>query len=572
MICRELDAIPNDLRICLEQALAEEPSQETLNVYLPNIRTIIFALLNGLKQKQVAYKRLLSDRQDQQQMQQQMQMQQQQQHANSGRALDPVEEANAKLTGRSVSPSGQQPQPGTHTLPRVPSSHMLSQRNVSGQPSRPAPPDAFRPSRMRAPEGPRDRRSSASSSHRDRDVTPVRESSRGSGTPPAASASAPASGSSGTPPTDGLVRHQLSDGPVAPAASSSTTTAPMPIPTILAPAQSVKPTPPRPDRFSRDSFGNPRPVSRFSVDSEITNGSPIRSPPQQTPPKARRISTLPEDDAEDAMNDAEPPAALSSSASSSKLAPSLPVLNLPSESISISDSTEPKTPPLPTDRLPDVPPETRSTLAALSRQDPLERRASRRFSSYNFSKMLPDSSSSKKLSSPQRPTRRVVVPAMPPLPESLTDAAGPPAISRRHLEASGSSDDTRPRPPRTPSPQLDPDSSMRIVPTPDSTPTPSAPTPLPASVSIFLQIGRQVKKTNVELPTSLSSIKLLFMERFEYDPGKEDFPEVYIRDHKTGVQFELEDMDDLREGIVLSLNIERKLDTRLTKMTSVCKN
>lgn len=99
---------------------------------------------------------------------------------------------------------------------------------------------------------------------------------------------------------------------------------------------------------------------------------------------------------------------------------------------------------------------------------------------------------------------------------------------------------------------------MRIVPTPNATPTPSVPAPLPTSVSIFLQIGRQVKKTNVELPTNLSSIKLLFMERFEYDPGKEDFPEVYIRDYKTGVQFELEDMDDLREGTVLSLNIERE--------------
>jgi hypothetical protein len=48
------------------------------------------------------------------------------------------------------------------------------------------------------------------------------------------------------------------------------------------------------------------------------------------------------------------------------------------------------------------------------------------------------------------------------------------------------------------------------------------------------------------------------MERFEYDPGKEDFPEVYIRDPRTGVQFELEDIDDLTEGTVLSLNIERK--------------
>ena len=359
-----------------------------------------------------------------------------------------------------------------------------------------------------------------------------------------------------TPPTDGLVRHQLSDAPVI-------ATSPIPVPTILAPPPQVKPTPPRPDRFSRDSYGNPRPVSRFSVDSDFTNGhSPIRSPPDQTPP--RRITTLPEDDDEE--DSASSTAAPSSHTSTSKsLAPSLPVLNLPSESFSI-DTSDMKTPPLSQERIPDVPLETRSTLAALSRQDPLERRASRRFSSYNFSKMLPGSPSSKKLSSPQRPTRRAAPPPMPPLPEtrgSISTDEG--SVVRRHLDANGSFDDNRVPPPRTPSPRPDsdssgpdPDSSMRIVPTPNATPTPSVPAPLPTSVSIFLQIGRQVKKTNVELPTNLSSIKLLFMERFEYDPGKEDFPEVYIRDYKTGVQFELEDMDDLREGTVLSLNIERE--------------
>jgi hypothetical protein len=99
---------------------------------------------------------------------------------------------------------------------------------------------------------------------------------------------------------------------------------------------------------------------------------------------------------------------------------------------------------------------------------------------------------------------------------------------------------------------------MRIIPTPNATPTPAAPTPMPTSLSVFLQIGRQVKKATLEMPTNLSSIKLSFMERFEYDPGKEDFPEVYIRDPKTGVQFELEDMEDLKDDTVLSLNIERK--------------
>lgn len=56
----------------------------------------------------------------------------------------------------------------------------------------------------------------------------------------------------------------------------------------------------------------------------------------------------------------------------------------------------------------------------------------------------------------------------------------------------------------------------------------------------------------------MSALRLLFMERFEYDPGMEDFPNVYIRDNKTGVQYELEDMDDVSDGCVLALDFERK--------------
>jgi hypothetical protein len=512
--------------VCLEQALAEDPSQETLNIYLPNIRTIIFSLLNGLKQKQAAYKRMIAERQEQEQEHQQQQQSQSQSQSQSipqiqipipQRRLDPVEEANAKLTGRSVSPNA--PPAG---LPRMPSSSMLAQRNVSGNgPSRPAPPDAFRPARMRPPEGPRERRASATSN---------RDGSVGTATPPMST-------SSTISLPEGMVRHQLTDPPV-PVTSNS-------VPTTLAPAAAVKPTPPRPDRFSRDSFGNPRPISRFSIDSDITTGnSPIRSPGGHTPP--RRISTLAEDE-EDRVPESPP-----------RSAPLLPILNLPSESIVI-DTSDVVTPPLSSVEPVEVPAETRSTLAALSRQDPLERRASRRFSSYNFSKMLPGSPSSKKLSSPQRPMRRANIPPMPPLPEMNLSRVIEGESSRSHLGANGSSSgrSASPSSVRTPSPQPDHDSSMRVIATPDATPTPAAPAP-PTSLSVFLQIGRQVKKTTIELPTSLSNIKLSFMERFEYDPGKEDFPEVYIRDPRTGVQFELEDIDDLTEGTVLSLNIERK--------------
>lgn len=82
------------------------------------------------------------------------------------------------------------------------------------------------------------------------------------------------------------------------------------------------------------------------------------------------------------------------------------------------------------------------------------------------------------------------------------------------------------------------------------------------SITAFLQLGRQVKKTRIDLPADMSTLKLLFMERFEYDPGMEDFPNVYIRDNKTGVQYELEDVKDLREGCVLTLDVEREFAIR----------
>jgi hypothetical protein len=79
-----------------------------------------------------------------------------------------------------------------------------------------------------------------------------------------------------------------------------------------------------------------------------------------------------------------------------------------------------------------------------------------------------------------------------------------------------------------------------------------------SNVAVFLQIGRQVKKATIDLPVTLSALRLLFMERFDYDPGMEDFPDVYVRDNRTGVHFELEDMEDLKEGAILSLSIERE--------------
>ncbi|WWC67062.1 uncharacterized protein I206_100969 [Kwoniella pini CBS 10737] len=491
---QELDAIPQDLRGCLEQCLSYDQNHETLEVYLPEIRQIIYNLLHGLKQKQAAYKRLLQDRQAGPPVPPDAR---QQRKPSKGEAIPPPE-VDPRMTHKSGgSTSSTSPASQHSNLPstKVPSSSALAERNHNrtGLPSRPAPPDAFRPPRIR-PEQPNQPKRSLSPS----------------------------------PIPQEPVRHQLVDQPV-----------PFPPPTIQ--VQNLPTKPPRPDRFSRDSYSSQRPVSRFSADSDLTNGSPIKSPPTRSP--AKMLEQIP-------PSDAEPPELPPS------ITPSLPILNLPAA----------LDPPQPSpDSLPDVPPETRATLAALQRSDALERRASKRFSSYTFHKMLPGSPGKKGgISSPQRPTRRADrPPPMPALPEAMTNAALHKAVGAESLAPDSVTNGDSSARPTTPTSDDQSDRSVRIVKTPElddinqhATPRPRSSVSAPSNVSLFLQIGRQVKKAVVDLPVTLSNLRLLFMERFEYDPGMEDFPDVYIRDNRTGVQFELEDMDELKDGCVLSLNIE----------------
>lgn len=88
--------------------------------------------------------------------------------------------------------------------------------------------------------------------------------------------------------------------------------------------------------------------------------------------------------------------------------------------------------------------------------------------------------------------------------------------------------------------------------------SPSPVEPTPKTLTVFLQVGKEVKKSQIEPGLSFSSLRVLFVDKFSYSPGKDNFPAIYIRDPSTGVQYELEDMDEVKDKSLLSLNIERK--------------
>ncbi|ODN97038.1 hypothetical protein I350_08017 [Cryptococcus amylolentus CBS 6273] len=611
----ELSSIPQDLRNCLEQCLSEEQSREALELYLPEIRQIIYNLLQGLKQKQSQYKRMMQDKRSYEPSSSLTNLSQTSQAPAAPAITQPTAQPapnpprrnasreypdDPRLSGRSgtstasASPSmipQQLPQgyPSVSPIPtqRTPSNPALAERERRPMPSRPPPPDAFRPAR---PPGPR-RPSSPNPPHQD-GIHHVMarggssdSQSQSSYDIPVISISPGSRSSSGT---------ALAGAPSAPSLPQSV--APQPKPNLS--INTNKPTPPRPDRFPRDSFG--RPVSRFSMDSEASVTSPVNEAGASV--AAGKMDAVPEEEEKRGSVDLKRRPARTSfdrqsraSGSSERHSqqpssenPALPSLELPGQ-INLQSSTPPAAqenysslhPNLPSPEslpIPEVPPGTRATLAALGRSDVLERRASKRFSSFTMANFDPSSPRA----SPQRPTRRAAqqtarereqqqmqqTSAITPLPEGVGLGVGVPdraggsrggSPNLEQVQEDGDEDATH----GTIEPSS-PTGSVRIV----KTPPPSSPsaTPRPPSdptlpprdpnkLPVFLQIGRKTKKQTLDLPITLEQLKLVFMERFEYDPGKEDFPDVYIRD-KDGMEYELEGIEDLREGCTLCLNIE----------------
>lgn len=74
-------------------------------------------------------------------------------------------------------------------------------------------------------------------------------------------------------------------------------------------------------------------------------------------------------------------------------------------------------------------------------------------------------------------------------------------------------------------------------------------------LTLFLQIGKEVQKVKYNGEISIPALNMLFLEKFSYSVGKNDFPKIYIRDPAVGVSYELEDLSEVRNKSMLSFNI-----------------
>lgn len=280
----------------------------------------------------------------------------------------------------------------------------------------------------------------------------------------------------------------------------------------------------------------------------------------------------------------------------------------PADEPSISMAAKP-----PPNFSPPPPPPAQVALAALQREDPLQRRASRRYSAYQIAKLtgaspngvpvlpanpsaVPRSRESKESleavrarrgyqsrpparsneTSPMRNVRRISEereeePGSPDAEEAEKEAPAVPEKDDDIIRRRPSIKVTTGAPPPPTPPKGEPQSTFPSKSVSDSALAPpqvisdnrrdsGSPPPTSKDLTLFLQLGRSVKK--VFLPDgvdelSITSLRLLFISKFNYNPPSgEDFPEIYLQDPVSGVRYELEDARDVKDRAVLCLNIE----------------
>lgn len=499
--------VPDDLRNVLEQCLAEDATAENLEIYLPTVRQIITSLLQGLRGKQTIYRRIVSD------------------HRHRSSSSDQS--------------SGQR---------------MSSRASRSDRTSR------------RGGEGARSHRSQLSRTVSEDEraaLTENESSSRRSGQSSGRLKERPSQATAATmedepfvPPTNGT--SERSQTPSQSMSRRRPTSPPLP---PVPPPHTISSSGADDMDSERSSYKVGPPAQPSDVDSETP---PTAPPPSQVPASVKRYSLV--------DKPISPPAA---------------IVDEPSDYVSqrISSPSPPETPPM--DAL--AAPAMANSLAALKKSDALERRASKRFSTYNISKMTGSGSTIRDRSlRSNHPNRRSMAAGSTLTPGELKvlteedeeETSSPTDLIREDSVASRSGS---PSPPIAVESEISP-SLARISSSPSPTPSvarkssrervaektqeamatlegagPSSQSSAPSrrSFPVFLQLGREVKKVTIEPGLSFSSLRVLFVDKFSYNPGLENFPAIYIRDPSSGVQYELEDMDEVKQKCLLSLNIER---------------
>ncbi|EJD07419.1 AIP3-domain-containing protein [Fomitiporia mediterranea MF3/22] len=527
----ELLSVPEDLRVVLEQCLSEEATPSNLEIYLPTVRQIITNLLQGLRSKQSVYRRIVSDRK----------------HRT----------ADSQGSEREV---------------RAPRSSRADSMGSSSRHHRSAASSEVGSVRGSTLEGQQRRVTSSS-----RKKEPVAQ------LPPP------------PPPVDDPYFAGGFVPPKTPAADEER---------IQARRIELSRSEGLPQRVPTDRQESSRPRSATPSSAfrsgDDPNDATITLSPRQQPPPIPDTPPVPPNVIRYSLTDNPVPSVVVDDATPPQSADNIAGMaqNRQSSSTVDTGSTPPETPQYDATQAPVI----ESSLAALKKSDALERRASKRFSTYNISKMT---GTGRERSGLGRTANRRSMAADSHLTpgelnvlteEDESPVSGKDAFGARNRMVHTPSPVDEEVPPLPPLPSTSASSQSSLIPPSliskdksESTvkrqlsvkrdgSTEKVGSPESNALTVFLQLGREVKKVTIERGLSFSSLRVLFVDKFSYSPGKDNFPEIYIRDPSSGVMYELEDVEEVKDKCLLSLNIDpldqikQHIDQQMSSLTQELKD
>ncbi|KAI9294205.1 AIP3-domain-containing protein [Neoconidiobolus thromboides FSU 785] len=96
---------------------------------------------------------------------------------------------------------------------------------------------------------------------------------------------------------------------------------------------------------------------------------------------------------------------------------------------------------------------------------------------------------------------------------------------------------------------------------------------------LFIKLDSKTKKIIYTGPLTIASLNMLFVENFHYHPGSDPFPALYIRDPFVNVFYELEDVNEVKDGSILQLNVtissndlKKEIDSQFSTMVMEIKD
>ena len=187
----------------------------------------------------------------------------------------------------------------------------------------------------------------------------------------------------------------------------------------------------------------------------------------------------------------------------------------------------------------------RDSLSKLERREALGRRASKRFSDYNFGKLDANQHNNSRNNTPHHSPNMSLNKLKHGAANNNNNNGELAIVVAPSFEAAQTSPISATKTPAE---------YICVSPPPQTEVSASGAPVVSRDITLLLRLGDTTKKVVYDgSELTIAAIQLMFMEKFEYTPGQAPFPDILIRDVVSGADYVLEDLADVASSALLSI-------------------